>query len=125
MIALPDRTVLVIGGTGDDVELLDTTEIFHPDTATFTPGPRLVHGRYKLSEAATVLPDGRVLVAGGGPGLEVIDPVRGLSSPVGAEQQVASFSTVSVVAGRAWVIGGYDRNIRLTGRVLEIQLSTL
>ncbi|HYP46006.1 MAG TPA: kelch repeat-containing protein [Propionibacteriaceae bacterium] len=125
MRALPDGTVLVIGGTSDDVELLNTTEIFHPDTATFTPGPQLVHGRYKLSEAATVLPDGRVLIAGGGPGLEVIDPVRGLSSPVKTASQVASFSTVSVVEDRAWVVGGYDRNIRLTGLTLEIQLSAL
>ena len=125
MTALPDGTVLVIGGTSDDVELLDTTEVFHPDSARFTSGPRLVHGRYKLSEAATLLPDGRVLVAGGGPGLEVIDPVRGFSSPVTAEQQVASFSTVSLVADRAWVVGGYDRNIELTGLNLEIPLSSL
>lgn len=126
MVALPDGTVLVIGGTSDDVELLDTTEIFRPETATFASGPRLVHGRYKLSEAATVLPDGRVLVAGGGPGLEVIDPVRGVSSPVDTgSRQVASFSTVSVVDDRVWVVGGYDRNIELTGLDLEIPLSTL
>jgi hypothetical protein len=125
MTALPDGTVLVIGGTSDDVALLETTEIFHPDTATFTAGPRLVHGRYKLSGAATLLSDGRVLVGGGGPGLEVIDPVRGRSSPVKGEQQVASFSTVSLVADKAWVVGGYDRNIQLTGLTLEIQLSTL
>jgi hypothetical protein len=44
---------------------------------------------------------------------------------VTTEQRVASFSTVSLVAGRAWVIGGYDRNIELTGLALEIPLSTL
>jgi hypothetical protein len=39
MISLPDGRVLVIGGTSDDTKLLDTTEIFSPGTATFTPGP--------------------------------------------------------------------------------------
>jgi hypothetical protein len=125
MTALPDGTILVIGGTSDDVKLLDTTEVFHPDTGTFTPGPRLVHGRYKLSQAATLLPDGRVLVAGGGPGLEVIDLGRGRSAAVQGELGVASFSTVSVVAGSAWVVGGYDRQIALTGLTLEIPLSAL
>jgi hypothetical protein len=125
MTTLADGRVLVIGGTSDDVELLDTTEIFDPRTAAITPGPGLVHGRYKLNQAATLLPDGRVLVAGGGPGLEVVDTARGLSSAVTAEQQVASYSTVSVVAGTVWVLGGYDRDIELTGHTLEIPLSAI
>ncbi len=42
-----------------------------------------------------------------------------------SEQQLASFSTVSLVADRAWVVGGYDRKIQLTGLALDIQLSAL
>ena len=67
-----DGTVLVVGGTSDDRRLLDSTEVFDPRTSSFRPGPRLAHGRYKLTGGVAALPDGRVVVAGGGPGAEVI-----------------------------------------------------
>ena len=125
MVPLASGRVLVIGGTVDDRRLLTSTELFDPRTRAFRPGPDLSSGRYKLGGAAAVLPDGRVLVAGGGPGVEIIDVGAGTSRPY-ATGLVAptrgSFSTVSVVRSRVLVLGGYDEDIRLTGRYALIGL---
>jgi hypothetical protein len=118
MVALPTGEVLVIGGTDDDQRLLRSTEVFNPRTGTFRAGPSLASGRYKLSGAAAALPDDRVIVAGGGPEVEVIDLDAGTSRTIqtGATDQVwASFSTVSVLPDRVLVLGGYDQRINLTG----------
>lgn len=126
MVALSSGRVLVIGGTSDDRERLATTEIYDPGTHRFTPGPTMSGGRYKLSGSATLLPDGRVLVAGGGPGVEVIDPGRGISRRVPAAGSArASFSTVSVLGDAVRVVGGYDEAIRLTRTDLTIPLAQL
>ena len=118
MVTLPTGEVLVIGGTDDDRRLLTSTEVFDPRTGEFGAGPDLTAGRYKLIGSAAVLPDGRVLVAGGGRGVEVIDVRAGTSTPVQTDalrQVWASFSTVSVLADRVLVLGGYDQSIALTG----------
>jgi hypothetical protein len=126
MVRLPGGEVLVIGGTSDDEVLLDSTEIYDPVRGTFRDGPRLQEARYKLSGSATLLPDGRVLVAGGGLGVEVVDPVRGASTLVtAAGTGWSSFSTVSVLGDTARVLGGYDRRIGLTGTDLRLSLADL
>jgi hypothetical protein len=97
---------------------LRSTEVYDPRTGRFALGPRLRDGRYKLAGGAAALPDGRVAVAGGGPGLEVLDLVTGTSREIGDRHGVASFSTVGVLgdtdAGSLLVLGGYDEGIRLT-----------
>jgi hypothetical protein len=118
MVALPTGEVLVIGGTDDDHRLLTSTEVFDPSTNTFRGGPSLTNGRYKLSGAAAALPDGRVIVAGGGSGVELIDLNARTSRTIrtGAMDRVwASFSTVSVLPNRVLLVGGYDQRIGLTG----------
>jgi hypothetical protein len=116
MVTLPSGDVLVLGGTDDDVRLLDSTEIYRPQTRTFRPGPDLAAGRYKLSGSAVALPDGRVVVGGGGPGAEVVDVGRGTSSRLSqASAGRAAFSTVNTLGGQVLVLGGYDEQIRLTG----------
>ena len=116
-VLLATGQAIVVGGTSDDRQLLDTTELYDPGTRTFRAGPRLVAGRYKLSGSAAVLPDGRVVVAGGGPGVEVIDPVAGRSAQVPtAAPGRSSFSTVNLLGDGVLVLGGYDAQIRLTDR---------
>jgi hypothetical protein len=125
-VILPSEQVLIIGGTVDDRELLTSTELFDPRTESFSAGPPLVGGRYKLNGAASVLPDGRVVVAGGGHGVEVVDIDRGTSTQIaGLDDVHASFSTVSVVGTDVWVIGGYDRQIRMTATNRRIPISSL
>jgi hypothetical protein len=118
MVGLSTGEVLVIGGTDNDHRLLTSTEVFDPHSRTFRAGPELASGRYKLGGAAAALPDGRVFVAGGGPGVELIDMRTGTSQPVrtsAPDRAWASFSTVSVLRDRVLVLGGYDRHIDLTG----------
>ena len=119
-------TVLVIGGTSDDRTLLRTTEVFDLRTETFRPGPRLVNPRYKLDGSAVRLPDGRVVVAGGGAGAELLDPARPTGTLVAeVPAGVASYGTLSVVGDELWLVGGYDHRVDLTGRDLRIPLADL
>lgn len=65
---LADGRVFIAGGTSYDAtsstwRLVLTTEIFDPVTETFASGPDLLEGR--SDPAATLLPDGRVLLVGG------------------------------------------------------------
>ena len=126
MLPWVDGTVLVIGGTTDDRTLLRTTEVYNPGSASFRPGPRLTNARYKLDGSAVRLPDGRVVVAGGGPGAELLD----LASPTGTlvaqvPDGVASYGTLSVVGSEVWFVGGYDDRVDLTGRDLRVPLAAL
>lgn len=63
---LPDGRVLAAGGEdpmGDDYILYSSTEIFDPETNTWSPGPELSQPR--SSHSATLMPDGSILLAGG------------------------------------------------------------
>ena len=66
------------------------------------------------------------MVAGGGPGAELLDPRRASAAPLRqVPGEVASFGTVSVVGSDLWLIGGYDTRIRLTLRDLRVPLAAL
>jgi len=64
-VVLPDGAVLMTGGYEGitPTPYLASTEIYQPVTNTWTPGPDMNQGRG--NQTATLLPDGRVLVAGG------------------------------------------------------------
>jgi hypothetical protein len=126
MLPWADGTVLVIGGTSDDRTLLRTTEIYDPQTATFRPGPRLANPRYKVEGSAVRLPDGRVVVAGGGAGAEVLDPARATGTLLAqVPDGMASYGTLSVVGTDVWFVGGYDHRVDLTGRDLRVPLAAV
>src|SRR5436309_8660752 len=52
--------VLVVGGIGNDSNLLDTTELYDPVTGMFSATGRL--NAAKSGHSATLLPNGQVLV---------------------------------------------------------------
>ena len=63
---LPDGRVLAAGGEdprGSDYFLYSSTEIFDPETNSWSAGPELSQPR--ASHSATLMPDGSVLMAGG------------------------------------------------------------
>jgi hypothetical protein len=62
MTLLPNGKVLVAGGY-DGGDLVSDSELFDPDTATWTTSGALKVGR--LFHTATLLSNGKVLVAGG------------------------------------------------------------
>ncbi|QZY29102.1 Kelch repeat-containing protein [Nocardioides coralli] len=124
--ALDSGEVLVVGGTPDDEALLTSTELYDPRTRRFRPGPELLAGRYKLTDAVATLPDGRVAVAGGGNGVELIDIGAGITTDVDAlGRRTRSFSTVGVTDGQLVVVGGYDESIRLTHTYLTLPVTDL
>ena len=87
---LADGRVLITGGVRngwDYVNLLDSAEMYDPKTGTFTTiGPM---SGTRVSHTATLLPDGRVLIAGGYNGsvddnsAELYDPTTGTFALIG------------------------------------------
>lgn len=92
------------------------TERWNVRTGAVTPGPRMSEGRYKFLDAVVALPNGDVLVAGGGRHAERLDRRvdRFLRVPEALGLALA-FSTVTPLTdGDILIAGGYDPNIRTT-----------
>ncbi len=116
---LLDGRVLVVGGTARDADGWipgASTEIWDPDTGTFTPAGSLAEAR--SDHTATLLPDGRVLIVGGGAfpaegaatrSAELWDPATSAFSPAGSLAQGRDSHTATVMPdGRVLVVGGDD-----------------
>jgi len=115
VVALDSGQVFVVGGTPDDATLLTSTERYDPATHRFSPGPDMLSGRYKLTDSVVALPGDRVVVAGGGEGVELIDLSAGRSTAITQlEGGRRSFSTVGVTEGQLVLVGGYEESIRLS-----------
>ena len=119
---LQDGRVLVVGGEGDDYEMMASVELYDPATETTVavaplPEPRSHH-------TATLLANGQVLVAGGGRGSEIsipngegvlgsavlYDPAANTWRPTGAMiGRRAGHQAVALADGRVLVAGGGDR----------------
>ena len=110
-VLLRDGTVLVTGGTDErDMDgVYDSTELFDPATGRSTPGTPMVRARYKHNGNSVLLPDGRVLVAGGAAEAEVYDSrTRAFTLVPGAVPMAGQFSAVApLTAGRVLITGGY------------------
>lgn len=111
---LADGRVLITGGRAIDgapLATLASTELFDPVTQTFSEGPAMTEPR--LSHTATLLADGRVLIAGGsGEGgqrrsAEIYDPVDESFTPVG-DMTVTHYRHAAVLlsSGQVLVAGG-------------------
>lgn len=113
-IALHDHTIFVVGGAANTEgrQKFASTEILDLNHPVTTPGPSLHEGEYKLDGAVDVLPDGRVVIAGGS-GIEVFEPrdatMTRLSNPALVRR---SFVTATLVDGDTLlIVGGYDDQI--------------
>jgi choice-of-anchor C domain-containing protein len=113
---LLDGRVLVVGGYNIvvfNVVILASTELFNPAMGNWaSPGP-LSTARY--SHTATLLTDGRVLVAGGNDGVntldsaEIFNPADGIWSATGSMAQGRQSHKATLLAdGRVLVDGGND-----------------
>lgn len=118
---LTDGRVLFVGGTGMALgtasAVLASAELYDPATGSFTPTGDLDEGR--AMHSATLLLDGRVLVAGGGeistsgdspPPLasaELYDPASGMFTPTGSLQSARALHTATLLNnGRVLMTGG-------------------
>ena len=110
--ALDDGTVIVIGGAGDieGTDRFASTEIYDPVRGTFSRGPTMRWPRYKLAGSVVSLPDGSVVVAGGGPGVERLDPTGDRFETVPGDLGGERLFLTATRLGRdqAILIGGYD-----------------
>lgn len=117
---LGDGRVLVVGGADsrDGRGSYSTAEIYDPAQGSFVQTGVMASTRYKLSDALVALPDGRVLVAGGGVTPELFDPTTGRFASVdGRLQGVHAFATATLLAaGGVLITGGYDEGIHLDDR---------
>ncbi len=111
---LPDGRVLVIGGEsleGGAYTALGSAELWDPDTGTFSATGSLAEAR--IGHTATLLPDGRVLVIGGGSSsgwlgpAEIWDPATGAFTRGGSLIAARWLHTATLLPdGRVLVIGG-------------------
>lgn len=119
-VLLADGRVMVIAGSSDCNERhrIAQTEIYDPRTERFTDGPPLLNPRYKIVEAATVLPSGEVIVAGNANDVEIWTP--GTPAFIEAGEGLGTslaFSTATPLPdGGVLVLGGYDNDIRVTAQ---------
>ena len=69
--------------------------------------------RYKLHDALVVLPNGKVVVAGGAQFVDVYDPVTGtFSTAVGSLDVARYFATATLLQnGKVLIVGGYRMGI--------------
>jgi RHS repeat-associated protein len=112
---LPDGTVLILGGIGADGQLVQSAEIFDPQTESSqllsagAPSARVFH-------SATVLTDGRVLISGGaganGDALasaELWDPRRQTVTAIASAPAARRNHTATLLPdGRVLLAGGKD-----------------
>jgi N-acetylneuraminic acid mutarotase len=107
---LPNGKVLVAGGS-DDFNVGPTTsaaELYDPATGTWSPTGNLITARQNHS--ATLLKNGKVLVAGAGSTAELYDPSSGTWSATGSLPVALSYGqTVTLLSdGKVLVTGGVD-----------------
>jgi Galactose oxidase, central domain len=105
---LPDGKVLVTGGFTDSTQVgTDKAEIYDPAKATFLPTNKpMAVGRW--AHTATLLPDGTVLLVGGGSLVaETYSPADGSFSAVGVDDSERTGHTATLLKnGRVLIIGG-------------------
>ena len=118
---LGDGRVLMVGGYGRDAALdtpLADAVVYDPTTDTFVRTSPLAEARGL--HTATLLPDGHVLITGGGPAswagagaylatAELYDPSAGMFSPTGSMSTPREDHTATLLRdGRVLVVGGND-----------------
>lgn len=122
---LANGKVLVAAGRGGAGGFFQTgsAELYDPATGTWTPTGSLVGACY--SHTATLLPDGRVLIAGGFnstliagphpiPNAELYDPATGTWSTTGSLVTARGHHTATLLSnGKVLVAGGYNSTISI------------
>ena len=110
-ILLRSGKVLIVGGSDnrDWHGEYASAEIYDPASGTFTATGAMSTARFKLPAAVALLPNGRVLVAGGGAFAELFDEASGAFSKVPGSLGLARYyaSATSLPGGKTLITGGY------------------
>ncbi len=118
--------VLVVGGAPDGAQFasLSSVELYNPATGTWTATGSLITARQ--GHTATLLPDGRVLVAAGFKegyfmsSSEIYDPVTGLWTPTGSMGTARGVHTATLLPdGKVLAVGGNYNTLIAPGIVTQ------
>ena len=133
---LPDGKVLVAGGISTDFvgSALSSAEIYDPTTGSWTKTGSMATARKEFS--LTLLPNGKVLAAGGSDGssalcsAELYDPATGAWTPTGATHDChwvpsAVLLTNGPLSGRVLIAGGHRLRITQPSRVRSFMIRRL
>lgn len=115
-VVMADGQVLVTGGSDerDDRGAYRDAERYDPATQRFTRlQATMRRARYKHAGNSLLLPDGRVLIAGGANQAEIFDPVRARFNLVDGPTDLAGqFSATALIPrGGALITGGYGHDM--------------
>ena len=130
-ILLPSGKVLVAGGggvSGVSLSVLNSAELYDPASNSWTPTGSLGTARYV--DTATLLPSGKVLVAGGynsssGPlaSAELYDPASNSWTPTGSLGIARYVHTATLLpSGKVLVAGGRNNSVVNSGVVNSAEL---
>lgn len=132
---LPDGKVLIAGGDPDLADMwanaTASTELYDPATRTFAPAGSMSMGRF--GQSATLLPGGKVLIAGGAPywgffgyaaspTAELYDPATGLFTPTGTMNVPRYGHTATLLpSGKVLMTSGFEYDVatRITAELYD------
>lgn len=127
-ILLPDGNVLIAGGSDerDSRGAYASLEIFEPLARDFKLAGEMRRARYKLNGAVAMLPNGKVLIAGGSDGAELFDPATRTTIDVGGSfGSHRLFTTATLLSdGRVLIAGGYDQRTQVSSGAWIFEGST-
>ena len=117
---LANGNVLIVGGSDrrDWHGRYNTAEIYDTTRGTFRTARAMNEARFKLANAVVTLPNGKVLVAGGGREVELYDPAADTYERVSGHFDTARFFSAATLLrdGRILITGGYDEQSVATAR---------
>lgn len=113
-VLLDDGQVLIVGGSDerDAGGKYTTAEMYDPKKNNFAKIGDMNLSRYKFQGTTILLPNGKILIAGGANQAEIFDPKNSSFELVkGNFEAVRLFSTATLLPnGKVLIVGGYDNN---------------
>ncbi len=117
-LLMDNGQVLIVGGSDerDSRGAYATVEIYDPKTNRTRRAGDMNASRYKLQGTTILLPDGRVLIAGGSTNAEIFDPQANTFIVARGEFQSARhFATATLLQnGNVLIAGGYDDRVAVS-----------
>ncbi|MBD0285789.1 MAG: hypothetical protein ICV79_10250, partial [Flavisolibacter sp.] len=127
-VKLQDDKVLIIAGSNDAERIggrYRTCELFDPKTYNFQLlKNKLADSRFKITNAADVLPNGNVIIAGDGRYVEIFDaPTQTFHTANGSVGEAWMYPTVTTLKdGNVLITGGYNSSMEPTNKAWVYRL---